>query len=598
LVHQLHLNEVTVALVVFDSRSETDPFYGVKHWVRALAQARRLEGASAPPLRSYLVAARADRGGVAATRSRIQAVVDDLCLDGFFETSAKEGWQVTELADAIRSGIAWEALPMVSSSALFDSIKHFLLEEKQQGRLLSTVNDLFHGFRRMRTDNPSLGELRASFDSCIGRVESGGLIRRLQFGDLVWLQPELLDAYASAMIQAAKEEPDGLGFIREEDALEGQFRLAAEERISDREQEKLLLIATVEELLRHEIALKEVTDQGVDLIFPSQFTREQQDAPHISGKLVTFTFEGPLYSIYASLAVRLSHSSLFQRKAMWRDAASYTASVGGTCGIHMRELEEGKGELTLFCDEQAATSVRAQFELYVSEHLQLRAIPGTVIMRRVRVCPECGYVVPEDLVQRRLSLGMTTIRCPVCEVSVISLLDQEQSAAAGDAVTEMNRSADERRDLNVAATRLKGKLETGDYDVFICHSSRDKQYVITIAEKLKERGILPWLDIWEIRPGTRWQRELQKNLKSIKSVAVFVGPQGAGPWQELEVESILQQFARRKCPIIPVVLEGRQGRPRLPAFLDLWHMVDMRQRDPDPFEQLIWGITGEKPVQF
>jgi hypothetical protein len=183
-------------------------------------------------------------------------------------------------------------------------------------------------------------------------------------------------------------------------------------------------------------------------------------------------------------------------------------------------------------------------------------------------------------------------------VSVISLLDQEQSAAAGDAVTEMNRSADERRDLNVAATRLKGKLETGDYDVFICHSSRDKQYVITIAEKLKERGILPWLDIWEIRPGTRWQRELQKNLKSIKSVAVFVGPQGAGPWQELEVESILQQFARRKCPIIPVVLEGRQGRPRLPAFLDLWHMVDMRQRDPDPFEQLIWGITGEKPVQF
>ena len=32
---------------------------------------------------------------------------------------------------------------MVSSNQLFDSIKQFLLEEKQQGRVLSTVDDLF-----------------------------------------------------------------------------------------------------------------------------------------------------------------------------------------------------------------------------------------------------------------------------------------------------------------------------------------------------------------------------------------------------------------------------------------------------------------------
>ena len=44
LIHQLHLNEVAVALIVFDSRSETDPFSGVKYWVRALAQARRSRG--------------------------------------------------------------------------------------------------------------------------------------------------------------------------------------------------------------------------------------------------------------------------------------------------------------------------------------------------------------------------------------------------------------------------------------------------------------------------------------------------------------------------------------------------------------------------
>jgi hypothetical protein len=520
-------------------------------------------------------------------------MLDDLGLDGFFETSAKEGSQITELAQAVRDAIAWEALPMVSSSALFGSIKDFLLEEKEQGRLLSTVDDLFRGFRQAHADTASDGTLRASFLTCIGRVESRGLIRRLHFGDLVLLQPELLDAYASAMVQAAKEEPEGLGFISEEDALEGRFRLAQEERVRDPAQEKLLLIATVEELLRHEIALKAATDHGVNLVFPSQFIGERPDAPGIPGKEVVFTFEGPLYSIYATLAVRLSHSTLFRRQAMWQNAASYISSVGGSYGIHLRELEEGRGELALFYDERARPTVRAQFEAYVAEHLQLRALPGTLSRRQVRVCPHCDYVLPEDLVQRRLKLGTTTIRCPVCEESIISLTD-EPSERPEAAVAEMNRSADDRRDKNVAAARLRGKIETKDYDVFLCYNSRDRELVRAIGEKLKEYGILPWLDIWEIRPGTRWQRDLQKQIRSIKSAAVFIGPKGSGPWQEAEIESLLTQLVKRKCLIIPVILEGRQGQPQLPPFLDALHLVDMRRRDPDPFMQLTWGITGER----
>lgn len=73
LIHQLHLNEVVVALIVFDSRSEIDPFSGVKYWARALAQARRLEGSAAVPMNAYLVAARADRGGVGVSAERVRA---------------------------------------------------------------------------------------------------------------------------------------------------------------------------------------------------------------------------------------------------------------------------------------------------------------------------------------------------------------------------------------------------------------------------------------------------------------------------------------------------------------------------------------------
>lgn len=62
LVNQLSLKEVVLALIVFDSRSETDPFAGVRYWDRALRQARLAEGRSDLPLKKFLVAARIDVG--------------------------------------------------------------------------------------------------------------------------------------------------------------------------------------------------------------------------------------------------------------------------------------------------------------------------------------------------------------------------------------------------------------------------------------------------------------------------------------------------------------------------------------------------------
>jgi hypothetical protein len=267
------------------------------------------------------------------------------------------------------------------------------------------------------------------------------------------------------------------------------------------------------------------------------------------------------------------------------------------CGIHLHEIEEGRGELALFYDERADHTVRNQFEMYVTEHLQLRALPGTLSRRLVLACRACGFVLSDDLVRRRLARGDTSMQCPACVEADIALVE-EAAEEAREAVAEMNRSADERRDRNTADLQLKGKIETSDYDVFLCHNSKDKQQVIAIGERLKERGILPWLDIWEIRPGTRWQPELRKRIKTIKSAAVFIGPSGPGPWQELEVESLLTEIAQRRRSLIPVILPGRKGKPRLPSFLDLWHVVDMREPDPDPFEQLIWGITGERGKHF
>ena len=51
----------------------------------------------------------------------------------------------------------------------------------------------------------------------------------------------------------------------------------------------------------------------------------------------------------------------------------------------------------------------------------------------------------------------------------------------------------------------------------------------------------------------------------------------------------------RGCRVIPVILEDWPGVPPVfPAFLEGLHWVDFRTRDPEPFEQLVWGISGER----
>jgi hypothetical protein len=96
--------------------------------------------------------------------------------------------------------------------------------------------------------------------------------------DLVLLQPELIDVYAGAIVNAARDEPDGLGSMLESRVLEVGFRLPAQERITNRQQEKLLIIATLEELTRHEIVLREETEDGVQLVFPAAFRRDLPEA--------------------------------------------------------------------------------------------------------------------------------------------------------------------------------------------------------------------------------------------------------------------------------------------------------------------------------
>jgi len=593
LVHQLHLNEVAVALVVFDAHSETNPFAGVEYWHRALLQAQRVQGNAALPLKKFLVAARIDRAGIGASQERIQEVVYGFGFDGYFATSAREGWQIDELKATIGKAIDWaKMLPKVSSTELFQQIKSFLVEEKKQAtRLISTVEDLYRTFVRSEDAPLETEELPAQFETCIGLVEAAGLIKRLSFGRLVLLQPEMLDAYASALVNVVKDEPDGLGHIAEERVRTGYFHMSADERIQDKQQEELLLLAMVEDLLRRELVLREESY----LVFPSQSTKENPDLPNPEGKTVVFDFEGPVPNIYATLAVRLANSGVFKKKSLWKNAIIYTAKSGGECGMFLHNIGEGRGDLTVFYPQRPSRDVCNIFEEYVHVHLKRRALPDNFRIRRIIVCHACNTMVSDDVIQRRKERNLGWLNCPVCDTRV-SLVEQDEPlrGTPSPGVQRMDQAADAQRDIQVNKTSVEGKKELQDFDVFLCHHGIDKPAVKKIGEQLQERGLLPWLDEWELRPGLPWQRILEEQIGQIKCAAVFVGKNGIGPWQQLELEGFLREFADRGSPVIPVLLEDAPTEPVLPRFLKGMTWVDFRKKDPDPMEQLKWGITGKR----
>lgn len=143
--------------------------------------------------------------------------------------------------------------------------------------------------------------------------------------------------------------------------------------------------------------------------------------------------------------------------------------------------------------------------------------------------------------------------------------------------------------------QLRRKRDAQTFDVFLCHHSVDKPRVREIAGMLEQRGILPWLDERELRPGLPWEPALEHQIENIGAAAVFVGAAGIGPWQQQEIYSLLHGFTRRGSPVIPVLLPDATAEPSLPLFLQLMTWVDFRRGGSEALDRLIWGITGTRP---
>src|SRR5881397_3888607 len=73
------------------------------------------------------------------------------------------------------------------------------------------------------------------------------------------------------------------------------------------------------------------------------------------------------------------------------------------------------------------------------------------------------------------------------------------------------------------------------YDVFLSHSSKDKDVVRKLAERLRSDGLRVWFDEWELRPGDSIPVKIEQGLEQSRILLLCMSANAFGSdWAQLE----------------------------------------------------------------
>jgi len=442
LIHQLYMDETALAALVFDGQKE-DLFETLGQWDRDLTRSSR------NPFTKLLVAGRVDAGGLRVSRSQVEAFAKERGYAKFLETSAKQNIYCEELKQAILDGIRWENIPWRSSPLLFKRLKEEIVRLKEGGRVLMRFNELRETLQ-LRLMEAQTGEVARFTDeelkAVVGLLAGPGVVWELKFGSWVLLQPERINAYAQAVIQTMRDDQHERGCLPEERVLDGNLKYHSSMARLEADEERFVLLAMHQTLVERGLCLREHTDKGALLVFPSFYRRERPDLVGHPAVLVSYRFNGFLDDIYATLVVRLHHTESFEADELWRYAANFKSlSQERRLGVKLTRRGEGAGELEVYFDPDIPVAEKMIFSRYVHEHLLKTG--NEVARLRHYVCPHCKTPVRdrETAMERLAENGkQASILCVKCEKRVPLWDDLEERFAAPEIhqrVLELDRQS-------------------------------------------------------------------------------------------------------------------------------------------------------------
>lgn len=622
LIHALFLDDVDLALVLFDPTRNDDPLSGVEFWLKQL-KVEVLPPSGTP---TVLIAARSDRGTPRLTQEELSAFCKQLGIKGYVLTSAKLGEGIEELVHLMRSMVQWDDKPATVTTETFKRIKDFVLDLKEVDHCFEVILTPEELRQRLEKTDRTWKFGNDEMLTVIRHLENHGYVTRLKTSQgepRILLAPELLNNLAASFILEARRNPKGLGSLEEQRLLSGEYKFPEMEKLTEAEQD-ILIDSCVVLFLDHNVCFRETDplNNCAYIVFPELINLKKppikDDAPTEDG--VAYTVSGAVENIYASLVVLMGYTQTFTRTNQWKDHARYEVGKSFVCGFRLEEERAGELDFVLYFSINTPAPVRMLFQSLFENFLARRNL--TVRRYEPIGCPN-GHMLNRAVVRQKMSDKIEFAFCSDCgEKITLPKADQPIHLTKQQAEeVEANRwAADQRSLFEQVLFRLNSYVTDQGINLpecFISYAWGNPDHELwverNLATDLQKGGITVVLDHWEnkrigasvprfvervgkvdrvIVVGTPLYRKKYENNEPMRSFVVaaegdLIGKRMIGTEEEKE-------------SVLPVLLEGTE-KAAFPLLLQGRVYADFRKPETyfnNALELLlsIYQIPPQHPV--
>ena len=108
-----------------------------------------------------------------------------------------------------------------------------------------------------------------------------------------------------------------------------------------------------------------------------------------------------------------------------------------------------------------------------------------------------------------------------------------------------------------------------DYDVFLSHSSKDKDIVRPLAERLRADGLRVWFDEWILKPGDSIPAKIDEGLEQSRVLVLCMSAHAFGSdWAQLESYTFrFRDPLNKERRFVPLRLDAAEIKASLAQFL-------------------------------
>lgn len=589
LVHSLFLDDVDLALVLFDPVNREKPLSGVDFWLNQLSFSKNKN------CRLMLVGARIDRGisPISANELKLYCEKNKIC-GGYIPTSAKTGEGLPELIDAIKNQIAWNEMPATVTSKTFKIIKEYILKLKEKLNYTDeTVKEILVTPERLAElisdEHKELTFTESEMITSVKHLENHGYITVIKrtTGDVaILLTPDVIVNLASSLVLEARRNSRGLGSLEEDVLLNNGYDFNELKSLNNNEQ-TILIDAATYLFLEHNICFRETYNEKTYLVFPSLINEKR---PHIEEYKtiddISYRVCGPIENVYASLVVLLGYTNLFSRLNQWQNQALFSIEGGSLCGFKQIIEQENELELILYYGADSPEHLKLLFQGMIERLLKKKDLK--IFRYKPLKCNKCDELQERTSVMKQIEKQKNMMHCIECgeklnipSVEEITKLTRHDRIQLEDGQVTAKRRTKFESALVWVKGLLRDRGESRRPTCFISYAwgnLEHEKWVHNLATSLRNADIDIIFDRWHNPPGSSISKFIERIEKSDFVIAIGTPnylkkyeDETADAVVDAEIRLINTKLRQKKIErekVIPILLAESADKSFPPLFKD------------------------------